>query len=118
MPRAKKQPAQVDPPAPVLVAEPAHNLRDRLLALFEALLQDSRIGAAFRPVILNMGRSFLTQASDAELREGIEKVRDEMIPFLLGEDEPIIRPVGYVSSWEKPQVEREAFHGDENKNPQ
>ncbi len=61
------------------------SIRARLSALFEALLQDSRIGKAFQPVILNLGRSFISSATDQELREGIVKVRDEIIPFLLEE---------------------------------
>lgn len=67
------------------MSKDATPLKDRIRALLQALLQDSRINTAFQPVILKMAEGFLSNTDDNEIRDGIEKVRAEIIPWLLDE---------------------------------
>jgi hypothetical protein len=68
---------------PVLI--PTQSLHERVLALLSALVGDSRINVAFRPVILNLAKNFLADVDDKDLRDGLLKVRDKIIPWLLSE---------------------------------
>lgn len=56
----------------------------RLYGLLSGFLSESSmIPAMYHKVILNFVKPYLQKTSDSELRVQIEKIRDEIIPFLL-----------------------------------
>lgn len=61
----------------------------RIKSLFKTLVGDSRFASKklkpFAPIISNLVNGFIDQTSEQELREGIGKLRSELIPWLLGE---------------------------------
>lgn len=63
-------------------------IKSRLLALLKTVLEDSRVNRAYHPVIMNLVNGFLAKTGDAEIREGILKMRDEIIPWILNEQVP------------------------------
>ena len=60
-------------------------VKDRLASLLDVVLQDSRLNKAFIPMIRTLAKSFLADMADAQIMEGISKLRDELIPWVLGE---------------------------------
>lgn len=62
------------------------SLNARLFALLDSVLKDgSFIPPMYHPVILNLVKPFLQKTPESDLREQIIKLRDEIIPFILGE---------------------------------
>lgn len=60
----------------------------RLRTLFESLMNESSvIPAAFKPMARNLVENYLKKANPAEVRAIIERVRDEVIPWILRETE-------------------------------
>lgn len=58
----------------------------RLYALLNSVLEDGTfIPKMYHPVIMNLVKPFLKNTSESDLREQIIKLRDEIIPFILGE---------------------------------
>ena len=87
-----------------IIPEPT-NIRQRMIALIQALLLEnnqledmvkkSNFQKHFKPVILGLVRQLpaligpmLDSVSDDELRGGMVQIRDEFLPFLIGEEEP------------------------------
>lgn len=72
-----------DKPAPV------ETIASRLFGLLASMLEgedgDSPIPAMYHPIILNMVRGFLKRTKEPDLRILIEKLRDELIPWILGD---------------------------------
>lgn len=65
---------------------PAATINARLFALLNSVLKDGTfIPAMYHPVILNLVKPFLRNTSESDLRDQIVKLRDEIIPFILGE---------------------------------
>lgn len=61
---------------------------NRLRALFESLMNESTaIPKAFKPAAKNLVEGYLAKTNPAEVRAIIERVRDEVIPWILT-DEP------------------------------
>lgn len=57
---------------------------DRLYGLLVGFLQQgTMIPTMYHGVILNFVKPYLLKTSESELKEQIEKIRDEIIPFLL-----------------------------------
>lgn len=63
-----------------------NTIKDRLFAILETVLKDSKFNAAFQPMIVSLAKSFLANTSDADLRAGIVQLRDVMIPWVLDGD--------------------------------
>lgn len=64
-------------------------LIERLRALFNSLMEDPKltIPAAFRPVASNLVNNFLRTADESQMRKIIMDIRDNVIPWLLGDKE-------------------------------
>jgi hypothetical protein len=61
----------------------------RLRALFESLMNESEIiPKAFKPVVKNLVEGYLNKADPTQVKEIIIRVRDEIIPWILREDDP------------------------------
>ena len=58
---------------------------EKLRALIGKLLENSQIPGPYRPVIKGMIEKALTQMSEDQLRAYIIDMRDNLIPWLLGE---------------------------------
>lgn len=65
---------------------PNESIAERLYKLLSTILKDnSVIPAMYHSIILNLVRPYLQKASDSELREMIQKLRDEIIPWILND---------------------------------
>ncbi len=62
-------------------------LKDKLQALLEVLVEDSKFDLVLKSIILKLSKNFMKNASDEDIIQAVKKMRDEMIPFILGEDE-------------------------------
>lgn len=62
-------------------------IKDRLFALLQSVMENSNFNKAFFPMIMNMAKSFLSNVNDDDLRDGIEQLRDKMIPWVLNGDQ-------------------------------
>jgi hypothetical protein len=62
-----------------------NTIQSRLVALLAQMLDESKIAAMYHPVINNMVKGYLSRADDSQVREMLLKIRDEIIPWLLGE---------------------------------
>jgi len=62
--------------------------RAKLKSLLETVLQDSRINAAFRPVIMQLANNFLDGTTDEEIINGLGLLRDRLIPWVIGDPAP------------------------------
>lgn len=61
-----------------------HTIASRLYGLLDGFLKQSElVPSMYHKVILNFVKPYLQKTSDSDLREQIEKIRDEIIPFLL-----------------------------------
>lgn len=61
-----------------------NGIASRLFGLLNGFLAESDlIPGMYRPIILNFVKPYLQKTSESELREQIEKIRDQIIPFLL-----------------------------------
>lgn len=59
----------------------------RLYALLNSVLEDGTlIPKMYHPVVMNLVKPFLKNTSESDLREQILKLKNEIIPFILGED--------------------------------
>ncbi len=65
-------------------------LKDKLQVLLEVLIEDSKFDPVLKSIILKLSKNFMKNASDEDIIQAVKKMRDEMIPFILGED-----PQGY-----------------------
>lgn len=75
-------------PRPLTTPVVYSNIANRLYQLLSTILKDSSvIPAMYHGVILNLVRPYLQKASELELSEMILKLRDEIIPWILGEDD-------------------------------
>ena len=75
-------------PHPLTTPVVYSNIANRLYQLLSTILKDSSvIPAMYHGVILNLVRPYLQKASESELSEMILKLRDEIIPWILGEDD-------------------------------
>jgi hypothetical protein len=61
--------------------------REKLRSLLETVLKDSRINAAFRPVIMQLANNFLDNTTDEEIVKGVSLLRDTLIPWVLGDED-------------------------------
>lgn len=62
-------------------------IRERLLGLMDILLDNSGFGSFERNVIRGLAKNYLSNSvTDEQLREQIYRIRDEVIPLILGED--------------------------------
>jgi hypothetical protein len=69
---------------PVSPAPIDDGIASRLFGLLSGFMQEGvMIPKMYHPVILNFVKPYLQKTSNAELKEQIEKIRDEIIPFLL-----------------------------------
>ncbi len=70
--------------SPVLVTS---TIKARLLALMELLLEDSKFDKMTQTIIRNLAKNFFlgNNVTEEILREQITKIRDEIIPVILGE---------------------------------
>lgn len=61
-------------------------LRDRVTSFVTAVISDSAFAGPFQPVILNLFKTkFMDKVTDEELRQGLTGIRDNVLPWLLGE---------------------------------
>jgi hypothetical protein len=61
---------------------------DRIYKLFKTFLNDNTlVPKKFHPVVDNLVREYLRKADPAGVRSAVEKMRDEIIPWLLSENE-------------------------------
>ncbi len=61
-------------------------IQQRIKALLITVLEDNAlIPAAFHKVVLNQVDFYLNKTNPQELIDQIKKIRDEIIPFILGE---------------------------------
>lgn len=59
----------------------------RIKSLFNSIMEESdQIPAAFRPVAKNLVNNFLKRTQPSQVRAIIERVRDEIIPWILHGD--------------------------------
>lgn len=66
--------------------EPSPTLRERVSVFVETVISDSAFAGPFQPVILNLFRTkFLDKVTDEQLRQGLTGIRDNVLPWLLGE---------------------------------
>ncbi len=66
-------------------------IKQRLLALVDLLLEDSRFDKITSTIIRNLARNFMSdKVTEDDLRAQIIKVRDEFIPVILGEEPRIV----------------------------
>lgn len=63
------------------------SLRDKLKALLSVFLDDSKLDPITKKLILNIANNFFQKATDEDIRSAIEKLRDDVIPFILNNDE-------------------------------
>lgn len=64
--------------------EPA-TIKARISALLEAVISTTKINPLFLPTIKNLANNFLKDASEDDLKNGINELRDKYIPWILGE---------------------------------
>lgn len=83
--RLKQEIPATSLPSPM--SDPGQPVRERVSALILALLETSNINPGFRPIIAKFSSQFLSSVDDAGLVDGIKKVRDEIIPFLIDDHE-------------------------------
>ena len=59
----------------------------RLYVLFEKILKDSSfVPAMYHPIVINVVKGFLKSTDESELLKQIFYLRDEIIPFIIGEN--------------------------------
>ena len=76
-------------PQPLTTPVVYSNIANRLYQLLSTILKDSSvIPAMYHGVILNLVRPYLQKASESELSEMILKLRDEIIPWILNDQNP------------------------------
>ena len=62
-------------------------IAERIYSLLQTLLEDgTMIPKMYHPIIENLIKSYLKKANDAQLKKVIEKLRDELIPWVLNGD--------------------------------
>ncbi len=100
-------------------ALPSSNIRARLVALIQALLLEdnrlenlvkaSKFQSPFKPVLVNLVKQLpallgpmLADMKEEDLRQGLEQVRDEFLPFLLEEPPAILCEAGREVENENP----------------
>ena len=76
-------------PHPLTTPVVYSNIANRLYQLLSTILKDSSvIPSMYHGVILNLVRPYLQKASESELSEMILKLRDEIIPWILNDQNP------------------------------
>lgn len=66
--------------------KPECTIAARLYALLNSVLEDGTlIPKMYHPVVMNLVKPFLKNTSESDLREQILKLKNEIIPFILGE---------------------------------
>jgi len=60
-------------------------MKERLRSILSTLLSSSRIPAIYAPIIKGLIENFLKDISEEDLALYIRQLRDEFIPWLLGE---------------------------------
>ena len=61
-------------------------IAERLFSLLQIILRDNKtIPGMYHPIIINMVKPYLRETSESDLRTMILYVRDQVIPFILGE---------------------------------
>ena len=68
------------------------SLRDKMKALLSVFLDDSKLDPITKKLILNISNNFFQKASDEDIQKAVEKLRDDVIPFIL-EGQPTNKPV-------------------------
>lgn len=64
--------------------KPGFNIVQKLESLFNEILKDSDfIPAMLRPTIVNLVRGYLAKADPKQVREVIERIDKEVLPWLL-----------------------------------
>lgn len=64
-------------------------IKQRLLTLLELLLEDSQFNKPTQTIIRTLARNFLgDKVTEEDLRTQVIKIRDEIIPLILGEPGP------------------------------
>jgi hypothetical protein len=64
------------------------SIQDRLYTLLKSVLNDGvLIPSMYHPVIMNLVKGFLKRTSPDDLRKQILFLRDNVIPWVLGENE-------------------------------
>lgn len=68
------------------VVEAPATIGERLFSLLQTILEDgTAIPAMYHPIIESLVKNYLKKASEKQLREVIEKLRNELIPWILDE---------------------------------
>jgi len=66
------------------MAQNNEGIASRIYALLQSILEDgTMIPKMYHPVIENLIKSYLKKANDEQLKKVIEKLRDELIPWVL-----------------------------------
>jgi len=60
-------------------------MKEKLKQVIALLLKDSRIPAMYAPISSSMVNKFVDDAKEEDLRGYVIQLRDEFIPWLLGE---------------------------------
>ena len=61
-----------------------NGIASRIYALLQSILEDgTMIPKMYHPIIDNLIKSYLKRANEAQLKKVIEKLRDELIPWVL-----------------------------------
>lgn len=69
--------------------QPTSTVKQRLLALVELLLEDSKFDRMTQTIIRNLAKNFLgNSVTEEDLIIQVRKIRDEVIPAILGEESP------------------------------
>lgn len=72
-----------------------NTIAEKLYSLLKIVLDSSEmVPALYHSTILNLVKPYLRKADDSELRTVIQYVRDDVIPFLLGEKSELKKMAG------------------------
>lgn len=62
-------------------------LKDKLRALLMVFLDDSKFDPITKKLIETLSTNFLKNATDEDIRAAVLKLKTDILPFILGEDE-------------------------------
>ncbi len=60
--------------------------KERLVAILKTIIQESSFGGPYKTIIANLAMGFLNSVPEADVVDMLEKARNEIIPWLLGEN--------------------------------
>ncbi len=62
-------------------------IKDRLRATMALFLEDSHFDPLLSKAITALANNFLKNASEEDIRGAVQHLRDDVLPYILGEDE-------------------------------